>query len=73
MNKNVLLALTGAVLLGIGMGGTAEAASFFTVKAFENSSSYGTGLATGLSFSAGQKFSVTVDPTDLWNAGPLPR
>jgi len=38
-----------------------------------NSSSGGTGASTGISLAAGQSFSVTVDPDDLWNAGALPR
>ena len=42
------------------------------VDAKANSSTGGVGLST-ISLVAGQAFSVTVDPTDLWNAGPLPR
>lgn len=45
----------------------------FTVDAYLNSSSGGTGLNTGISLTAGDLFTVTVDPLDLWNAGALPR
>jgi hypothetical protein len=48
-------------------------ADSFSVYALANSSSNGTGLNTGLVLSAGEMFSVSVDPNDLWNAGPLPR
>jgi hypothetical protein len=44
----------------------------YTVDAMLNSSSGGTGLAT-ISLSAGQAFTVSVDPNDLWSAGALPR
>ena len=47
-------------------------AALFTVDALGNSSSGGVGVST-VSLGAGQSFSVTVDPNDLWNAGPLPR
>jgi hypothetical protein len=47
-------------------------AADFVVDAFANSSGGGTGVAT-VSLTAGDSFSVTVDPTDLWNAGALPR
>lgn len=45
----------------------------FDVYAAANSSSGGTGLNTGLSFSTGDTISLSVDADDLWNAGPLPR
>lgn len=48
-------------------------AALYTVDAYSNSSSGGSGLNTGISFSAGDAFTVTVSPTDLWNAGALPR
>ena len=41
------------------------------VDALANSSSGGTGATVALT--AGEHFSVTVSPTDLWNAGDLPR
>ncbi len=43
------------------------------VQAFANSSSGGVGSSTGVMLTAGQTFTVTASPTDLWNAGPLPR
>jgi hypothetical protein len=48
-------------------------ADSFAVYALGNSSSGGTGLATGIVLSAGEIFTVSVDPNDLWNAGALPR
>jgi len=46
----------------------------FDVFAFANSTSgSGAGLDTGLGFTAGDIFTVSVDPDDLWNAGALPR
>ena len=51
----------------------ANATSYtFDVDAEANSSG-GTGLTTGISLTAGQLFSVTADPTDLWSSGELPR
>jgi hypothetical protein len=48
-------------------------AASFTIDAFFNSSSEtGVGLNTGISLAAGQPFTVTVDPHDLWSAGSLP-
>lgn len=47
-------------------------ATAFAVKAFDNSSSGGTGLAT-ISLLAGQTFSVSASSNDLWSAGALPR
>lgn len=51
--------------------GSANAVSF-DVDAYANSSSGGTGVAT-VALTAGEAFSVTVDPNDLWSAGTLPR
>ena len=47
-------------------------AALFDVFAYANSSSGGGGVAT-VSLAAGQAFSVSVDPNDLWSAGALPR
>ena len=44
----------------------------YTVKAFDNSSTGGTGLAT-ISLLAGQSYSVSASSDDLWSAGALPR
>ena len=43
------------------------------VQAFANSSSGGIGSGTGVVLTAGQTFTVTASPTDLWSAGALPR
>ena len=43
-----------------------------SVDAYANSTSGGTGVAT-ISLTAGQQFTVTASPTDLWSAGALPR
>lgn len=51
---------------------TAAHATAFTVDAFANSSSGGTGAST-IMLTAGESFSVVVAATDLWNAGALPR
>lgn len=45
----------------------------FTVNAFANSSSGGSGVNTGLVLGAGQSFAVSVATNDLWSAGALPR
>lgn len=52
--------------------GTANAA-VITVDALVNSSSGGTGFATGIMFSAGDHFTATAALDDLWSAGALPR
>jgi hypothetical protein len=63
-----LLAITAATSL---VAGAANAAVFI-VDALANSSSGGVGVAS-IGLTAGQHFTVSVDPGDLWNAGPLPR
>lgn len=57
------------------LSGTALAVPVpFDVYAFANSTSgTGVGLDTGLAFTIGDNFTVSVDPDDLWNAGDLPR
>ena len=60
-----------AGLAALAAAGVANAANF-DVQAYANSSSGGTGLET-INLTAGQSFSVSVNPTDLWNAGALPR
>ena len=61
-----------ALALAALLGGAAAHAAPYTVKAFDNSSSGGTGLAT-ISLLAGQSFSVSASSDDLWSAGALPR
>lgn len=60
-----------AALAAFSTTASADSGSF-TVRAFENSTSGGTGVAT-FALIAGQQFSVSVNPNDLWNAGALPR
>lgn len=69
--KSILTKFALAATVAIAAPVAAEAA-VFTVDAFANSSSGGVGKST-ISLSAGQAFSVTVNPNDLWNAGALPR
>ena len=66
--KRIALATVAATLLAASSAG----ATLYVVQAAGNSSSGGSGLAT-ISLTAGDIFSVSVDPNDLWNAGPLPR
>jgi hypothetical protein len=62
-----------ALVAGLaGLATTSARAVTVDVYAKENSSSGGAG-AIGGSLTAGQGFTVTVAPDDLWNAGPLPR
>jgi hypothetical protein len=59
-------------LLALSLTPALASATPFVVDALLNSTTGGTGAAT-LVFNAGDAFSVFVDPTDLWNAGALPR
>jgi PEP-CTERM motif-containing protein len=77
MRQSIFLVLAAFLIFA---RGTAHA-SLFTVDAFSNSSTIGelphttpgVGLDTGIYFWAGEMFTVTVDPNDLWSAGALPR
>lgn len=62
------------VLTALALAGASATASAlpWVVDAKANSSTAGTGLST-ISLLAGQAFSVSVDPLDLWSAGALPR
>lgn len=71
MISNRILALASVLVLAAAAAVPANA-TLFDVYAQANSSSGGTGLAT-VALTAGQPFSVSVNPNDLWNAGPLPR
>src|SRR5262245_21323185 len=62
----------GLAVLALAICPALASATPFVVDAKLNSTSGGTGAAT-LFFNAGDAFSVFVDPTDLWNAGDLPR
>jgi hypothetical protein len=66
--KPVALAAFAAATL---IAGSATAATF-VVDALANSSSGGVGVST-FALTAGEMFTVSVDPADLWNAGALPR
>lgn len=66
-----LLAI-GACLGALALSAPANAATVI-VDAKLNSSSGGSGAATGLTLAAGQLFSVTAGALDLWSAGALPR
>jgi len=61
-----------AALLLAGVSAANAATGAFEVKAYENSTSGGTGVDT-FALLAGQSFSVSVAVDDLWNAGALPR
>ena len=69
MKKIAIKSMLGAGLL---CAAAASQAMPFVVDAYANSSSGGTGAST-VSLLAGQSFSVSVAPNDLWNAGALPR
>jgi PEP-CTERM motif-containing protein len=62
----------GLAVLALAICPALASATPFVVDAKLNSTTGGTGVAT-LVFNAGDAFSVSVDPTDLWNAGALPR
>ena len=49
------------------------ASAAVVVDAQANSSTGGTGASTGLNLTLWQAFTVTVNSTDLWSAGALPR
>jgi hypothetical protein len=67
--KAIVLSATAAVAV---FATTPASAIQFSVNALANSSTGGVGVNT-VSITAGQTFSVTVDPNDLWSAGALPR
>jgi hypothetical protein len=54
------------------LGAASAYAASYTVDAYANSTGGGVGVST-ITLMAGQSFTVTVGPNDLWNAGPLPR
>jgi len=64
---------TWAVVAVLLMAPALAAAVPVVVQAKANSTSGGVGANTGLALLAGDLFSVTVDPNDLWSAGALPR
>ena len=67
------LVFVSAALLGLmGFHVAPALATTFTVDAMANSSTGGAGLNT-INLTAGQGFTVTANPSDLWSAGSLPR
>lgn len=56
----------------LALAGWSAQAATFTVDAYGNSSSGGTGLAS-VALAAGQGFTVSASTDDLWSAGALPR
>ena len=66
-NKLMGLALLFASLIPV-----QSMAAVYQVKAYDNSTSGGTGVAVA-AFNVGDAFTVSVNPLDLWNAGALPR
>jgi PEP-CTERM motif len=70
MLKKILLSTS--VIAGLSLAVPANAAPVI-VDALGNSSSGGTGAASGLSLTTGQLFNITSSLTDLWSAGALPR
>jgi hypothetical protein len=67
MKKIQIIAVAAALTSAISAN-----AAIYDVYARANSSSGGVGKDT-ITLTAGQAFSVTVNPNDLWNAGDLPR
>lgn len=61
-----------AAFAAVMLSASGASAASYVVRAFENSSSGGTAVAS-LSFTSGQSFSVSVAAEDLWSAGALPR
>lgn len=69
MNINSLrLAAAATLLAAAGVAG----ATTVTVSAHDNSIGGGSALLTGVTFAAGQTFSVTVDPLQTWQFDPNP-
>ena len=62
-----------ALIAGLAGLGTSSARAVTVDFAFGNSSSGGSGSATGVFLTAGEAFTVTVASNDLWSAGALPR
>lgn len=65
------MGLLAAILFMAPMHQALAATTIVTVKALENSTGGGSGAS--VSVIAGNSFSVSVDPLDLWSAGALPR
>jgi hypothetical protein len=61
-----------ALAVGVAFAASGAHATTFMVSAMGNSSTDGSGLGS-ISLTSGELFQVSVDPNDLWSAGPLPR
>jgi hypothetical protein len=73
MNKGMLSASLGLLASSLLFGGTVRAAAIeVDVFAMNNSFSGGAPLSS-ISLVTGDLFEVSVDPTDIWSAGALPR
>ena len=70
MKKQLLSLVASAAIV---MGAQTANAALIDVFAQANSTGGGSGASTGLILTAGEAFTVTVDPNDLWSAGALPR
>jgi len=72
-NLKLVVTVVAAMLLSPALVGAVPIP--FDVFALAHSSNNGAGLGldTGIFFDAGDAFTVTVDPGDLWSAGALPR
>jgi len=68
MRKSLKLLL----LMTVASAATQASAASFIVRALENSSSGGAGVAS-LALTSGQNLTVSVNTGDLWSAGALPR
>lgn len=69
--KKKLLTVLAAGMLMLGVAEMSHATPY-TVDAKLNSSTGGTGLST-IALTAGQAFTTSTDPLDLWSAGAIPR
>ena len=60
-----------AAAVALALAGAAQASTVVDVNALTDA--YGTAGAAAISLTAGEAFTVTVNPDDLWSAGALPR
>jgi hypothetical protein len=68
MKKTIGLSIVFALIVPLQAEATTAS---YTVDALSNATGRGSGVP--VSVFAGESFSVSVDPLDLWSAGPLPR
>lgn len=72
-NRKLVVTAVAAMLLIPAFVGAVPIPFDVFALAHSSNSGAGLGLDTGVFFNAGEAFTVTVDPGDLWNAGDLPR